>query len=86
MPQPKKGDQHLGVAIFTRVPPVIHKAFKQEADANRRPMSSQLLVILEARYIGGGELTITRVAQALVDVFGECTEEQAKAVWAKLRT
>jgi hypothetical protein len=50
MKKPSKSDRHLGLAIFTRVPEHIHEALKKEAEANRRVVSKQLVVILEERY------------------------------------
>jgi hypothetical protein len=50
MKKPSKSDRHLGQAIFTRVPPRIYKALKEESQNKRRFMGKQLLVILEERY------------------------------------
>ncbi len=73
-------------AISVYPEPDLMKTIGAAARAENRSLGNMMEEIARRYFNGGPTPGRTRVAQALVDVFGEVSEDQVKAVHAKLQS
>jgi hypothetical protein len=65
--------------------PELMKTIGAAAMAENRSLGNMMEMIALRYFKSGPTPSLNRLAQALIDVFGEASEEQVKAVMAKLQ-